>query len=176
MSSVHDRDGVRRVREALERAGVAAEIRVQERSSHSAAEAAAALDVGVGQIASSLVFRAMDGSPILVITSGGHRVDTGLVASQLGAERLERADADFVKRWSGFSIGGVSPLGWAPAPPGERTGAGYPVELTVLIDVALDGYDVIWAAAGHPHAVFPTTYDELRRATGARPVRVAPEP
>ena len=160
--AVLSRPAVARVRAALAAAGIAGEIRVLADSTRTALDAAAALGVAVGQIAASIVFRTGDGAPVLVITSGAHRVDADLVAADLGLSRLERVDADYVKSVSGFTIGGVSPLGWAD---GE--------ERVVLIDEDLDGYDVIWAAAGHPHAVFPTTFAELRDATGARAVPVA---
>ena len=95
----------------------------------------------------------------MVITSGRHRVDTELVAKSLGVEKLHRADADYVKESSGFSIGGVSPIGWInPA--------------TILIDEALNDYEVVWAAAGHPHTVFPTTFAQLLSATNARALQV----
>jgi prolyl-tRNA editing enzyme YbaK/EbsC (Cys-tRNA(Pro) deacylase) len=83
-----------------------------------------------------------------------------LVAKNLGIEKLIRADADFVRKWSGFAIGGVSPLGWASKP-----------EIT-LIDQALNDYEVVWAAAGHPHAVYPTTFSELIKCTNAKPMVV----
>lgn len=157
-----ERPGVARVRAALAAGGATGEVVVLDDTSRTAADAAAALGVTVGQIASSLVFALPDGSTLLVITSGRHRVDTARVAAALGVDALGRADADFVKRASGFSIGGVAPVGWA--------GDADPV---VLIDEALADYDAVWAAGGHPHAVFPTSYDELVRLTGARPVRVA---
>jgi prolyl-tRNA editing enzyme YbaK/EbsC (Cys-tRNA(Pro) deacylase) len=95
----------------------------------------------------------------LIITSGRHRVDTDSVAKNLGIEGLGRVDADYVKEKSGFSIGGVAPIGWvSPA--------------TILIDQALNDYEVVWAAAGHPHAVYPTTYAELIECTGAKPMVV----
>jgi prolyl-tRNA editing enzyme YbaK/EbsC (Cys-tRNA(Pro) deacylase) len=81
-------------------------------------------------------------------------VDTALITQHLGIAELLRADADYVKTVSGFTIGGVSPVGWLTKP-------------QTLIDVALNDYDVVWAAAGHPHAVYPTTFDELQRMTGA---------
>ena len=157
------RPAVARVRAALEAAGIDGEIRVLADSTRTAVDAAAALGVAVGQIASSLVFRRPDGEPVLVITSGAHRVDVARVASSLDLERLERVDADYVKSRSGFSIGGVSPLGWVAdfAPP------------TVVIDEDLGAYDVIWAAAGHPHAVFATTFAQLRDACHARALAVA---
>ena len=128
-------------------------------SARSAQEAADALGILVGQVASSIVFKLPDGSPLLVTTSGRHRVDTELVAKSLGVEKLHRADADYVKESSGFSIGGVSPIGWInPA--------------TILIDEALNDYEVVWAAAGHPHTVFPTTFAQLLSATNARALQV----
>lgn len=173
MASLLERPSVQRVRAALERAGIDATLHPQDERSHSAAEAAAALGIDVGQIASSLVFRLPDGCPLLVITSGRHRVDVELVARELGVSELLRADAEYVKRWSGFSIGGVSPVGWVSDASAGASELGYPRELTVLIDESLRDYDVIWAAAGHPHVVFPTTFEALVRASGARSVRVA---
>jgi prolyl-tRNA editing enzyme YbaK/EbsC (Cys-tRNA(Pro) deacylase) len=95
-----------------------------------------------------------------VVTSGRHRVDTKLVASQLEINELGRADADFVKSISGYSVGGVAPIGWLTSPE------------IILIDKALDEYSEVWAAAGHPHTVFPTSFNELIRATGGTPATV----
>jgi prolyl-tRNA editing enzyme YbaK/EbsC (Cys-tRNA(Pro) deacylase) len=148
-----------RVVEKLKELGISAEVVHLADSARSAQEAADALGILVGQVASSIVFKMPDGSPLLVITSGRHRVDTELVAKELGIEKLHRADADFVKEKSGFSIGGVSPVGWIN-------------EATIVIDLALNDYDAVWAAAGHPHTVFPTTYAELLTATSARPLVV----
>lgn len=175
MDSVLERPAVQRVRAALERHDIPAQIHVRDDSARSAAEAAATLGVAVGQIASSIVFRLPDGHPLLVITSGRHRVDATLVAQALHVDHLGRADADYVKAWSGFSIGGVSPLGWVSAHSTGTTERGLPAELTVVIDVALADYDVIWAAAGHPHAVFATTFAALRDATGAEALTVTPD-
>jgi prolyl-tRNA editing enzyme YbaK/EbsC (Cys-tRNA(Pro) deacylase) len=136
------------------------QIKVLSDSARTAAEAAAALGIEVGQIASSIVFKLPDESPLLVITSGRHRVDTQLVADLLKVESLGRADADYVKEISGYSVGGVAPVGWLNAP------------ALTLIDEALNDYEVVWAAAGHPHAVFPTTFDELKNASGATPAKV----
>jgi prolyl-tRNA editing enzyme YbaK/EbsC (Cys-tRNA(Pro) deacylase) len=144
----------------METFSIKGEIKVLTETAKSAAEAAAGLGILVGQIASSIIFKLPDQSPLLVITSGRHRVDTELVASKLGVEKLERVDADYVKESSGFSIGGVSPLGWISKPE------------IILIDEALNDYDVVWAAAGHPHAVYPTTYAELIQCTGAQPMVV----
>jgi prolyl-tRNA editing enzyme YbaK/EbsC (Cys-tRNA(Pro) deacylase) len=148
-----------RVVEKLKELGISAEVVHLADSARSAQEAADALGILVGQVASSIVFKMPDGSPLLVITSGRHRVDTELVAKELGIEKLHRADADFVKEKSGFSIGGVSPVGWIN-------------DATIVIDLALNDYDAVWAAAGHPHTVFATTYAELLSATGARPLVV----
>ncbi len=171
--SVRDKASVRRVVEALARAGLATSVRVLDDSARTAADAAAALGVTVGQIASSIVFRLPDDHPLLVITSGRHRVDTAKVAAALGHVELRRADADYIRAWTGFAIGGVSPVGWSSSVSAGTNATGYPREATVVIDEALGDYDVVWAAAGHPHAVFPTTYEDLVRATGATPLAVA---
>jgi prolyl-tRNA editing enzyme YbaK/EbsC (Cys-tRNA(Pro) deacylase) len=160
MDAVLEKSAVKRVQQALISNGASGQIKVLTDSARSAAEAAAALGIEVGQIASSIIFKLPDQSPLLVITSGRHRVDTELVAKQLGEDKLDRVDADYVKEKSGFSIGGVSPLGWISKPE------------IILIDEALNDYDVVWAAAGHPHAVYPTTYNELITCTGAKPMVV----
>ena len=160
MDAVLEKSAVKRVQQALISNGASGQIKVLADSARSAAEAAAALGIEVGQIASSIIFKLPDQSPLLVITSGRHRVDTELVAKQLGEDKLDRVDADYVKEKSGFSIGGVSPLGWISKPE------------IILIDEALNDYDIVWAAAGHPHAVFPTTYSELIQCTGAQPMIV----
>lgn len=159
MDGILEKAAVKRLAAALTEHGCAGEIKVLADSARTAAEAASALGIEVGQIASSLIFKLPDGSPLLVITSGRHRVDTDLVARNLGIEKLGRVDADYVKENSGFSIGGVAPLGWvSPA--------------TILIDQALNDYEVVWAAAGHPHAVYPTTFAELVKVTNAQPTVV----
>ena len=151
---------VLRVLATMKELGIGGEVTHLEDSARSAQEAADALGILVGQVASSIVFKLPDGSPLLVITSGRHRVDTERVAKELGVEKLHRADADYVKDSSGFSIGGVSPLGWISKPE------------IILVDEALNDYDVVWAAAGHPHAVYPSTYTELITCTGAQPMIV----
>lgn len=160
MEGVKEKAAVKRVLAALHEHGLEGEVHVLSDSARTAQEAATALGIEVGQIASSLIFKLPDESPLLIITSGRHRVDTDLVAKNLGIEKLGRVDADYVKEKSGFSIGGVSPLGWISNPE------------IILIDEALSDYDVVWAAAGHPHAVYPTTYDELIQCTGAQPMIV----
>jgi prolyl-tRNA editing enzyme YbaK/EbsC (Cys-tRNA(Pro) deacylase) len=159
MEGVKEKAAVKRVLTALHEHGLEGEVHVLSDSARTAQEAATALGIEVGQIASSLIFRLPDDSPLLIITSGRHRVDTDLVAKNLGIEKLDRVDADYVKEKSGFSIGGVAPIGWvSPA--------------TILIDQALNDYEVVWAAAGHPHAVYPTSYTELIECTSAKPMVV----
>ena len=159
MENVLQNPSVQRVAAKLKELGIKGEVHVLSDSARTAQEAADALGILVGQVASSIVFKLEDDSPLLVITSGRHRVDTKLVAEKLGIAKLHRVDADYVKEKSGFSIGGVSPVGWInPA--------------TILIDEALNDYEVVWAAAGHPHSVYPTTFAELIQATGAKPMVV----
>jgi len=110
MEEVLKNPSVKRITAEMRERNISGEVRILSDSARSAAEAAAALGIEVGQIASSIVFKLPDGRPLLVITSGAHRVDTALVAKELGVEKLHRADADFVKSASGISIGGVSPL------------------------------------------------------------------
>ena len=163
MNGILEKSAVKRVVAAMETFSIKGEIRVLSETAKSAAEAAAGLGIEVGQIASSIIFKLPDETPLLVITSGRHRVDTELVANKLGIEKLERVDADYVKEKSGFSIGGVAPIGWIKTP-----------SLT-LIDEALNDYEVVWAAAGHPHAVFPTAFAELLSAAQATPMKVGKE-
>ena len=159
MEEILSRNAVRRVRAAIEANALPGEIKVLSESAKTAVDAARALGIEVGQIASSLVFKLPDDSPLLVITSGRHRVDTTKVATQLGVSSLARADADWVKSVSGFSVGGVAPIGWESED--------LSLSVRIVIDEALAEYEVIWAAAGHPHAVFPTSFQELQRITGA---------
>jgi prolyl-tRNA editing enzyme YbaK/EbsC (Cys-tRNA(Pro) deacylase) len=149
---VHSHPSVVRVTDRLAELGATGSVTVLDGSARTAAQAAEQLGIEVAQIANSLVFSA-DGAPLLVLASGGHRVDTAKVAALVGAASVDRADADFVRRHTGFAIGGVAPVG-------------HPEPLRTLVDTALGRYDEVWAAAGHPHAVFPTTYDELLRLTG----------
>ena len=153
-----DHPTVRKVAQALQAAGATGEPIVLDDPAPTAATAAAQLGCDVGAIANSLVFDA-DGHPLLVMTSGAHRVDTSRVADLLGVQRLGRADADFVRKHTGMAIGGVAPVG-------------HPRPLRTIVDVALARHDVVWAAAGHPHTVFPTTYDELLRITAGTPAEV----
>ena len=97
-----------------------------------------------------------DGEPLLVLTSGAHRVDTAKVAAELGVAKVGRADPEFVYARTGQRIGGVAPVG-------------HPRPVRTLVDTALQAYDVVWAAAGHVHTVFPTTFAELVLITAVRP-------
>ncbi len=142
----------------LRELGVPGEVRVLPESAPTAAAAAAQLGCEVGAIANSLVFDA-DGAPLLVMTSGAHRVDTSMVAAHVGAAVVGRADARSVRAWTGQVIGGVAPVG-------------HPAPVRTLVDAWLAKYDVVWAAAGHPHAVFPTSFEELLRITGGTPAEV----
>src|SRR5690242_8145355 len=131
---------------------VPGQVRELPESAPTAAAAAAQLGCELGAIANSLVFDA-DGAPLLVMTSGAHRVDTARVASLTGSAAVARADARSVREWTGQAIGGVGPVG-------------HPAPIRTLVDTWLSKYDVVWAAAGHPHTVFPTSFDELIRITG----------
>ena len=146
-----------RVAAVLAAAGAAAPVVLPD-SARTAAEAAAALGCEVGAIANSLVFVAA-GLPLLVLTSGAHRVDTRLVAATLGLPRLDRASPELVRASTGQAIGGVAPVG-------------HPAPLRTCVDRWLARHEVVWAAAGHPHTVFPTSYDELLRLAGGEPVDV----
>jgi len=154
-------EGFRRVAAALAAAGHPGP-RWLDVAARTSQEAADVLGVSVGQIAKSVVFRRkQDDSAVLVVTAGDRRVDEKRVAAITGP--LGRADAEFVKARTGFSIGGVSPL--AHAEP-----------LTVLIDRSLFRFDAVWAAAGHPNGVFCATPDELVRLAAAPVADVVQEP
>jgi len=152
--------GVEKVAAALRERGANGEVVELADSARTAAEAAAALGVGIGQIVNSLIFADADGEARLILTSGAHRVDTAHTGALIGTT-LKRADPDLVRAATGQAIGGVAPVG-------------HPAPVRTYVDIALEQYDVVWAAAGHPHAVFPTTYDELVRITGGEPVSVEP--
>jgi len=160
MEHILEKSAVKRVAAAMLELKITGPITVLGETARTAQDAASALGIEVGQIASSLIFQTPEDEVLLIITSGRHRVDTDLVAKNLGYSELGRVDANFVKEFSGFSIGGVSPIGWSNKP-----------DIT-LIDEALNDYSVVWAAAGHPHGVFPTTYSELMSATLATPMKV----
>jgi prolyl-tRNA editing enzyme YbaK/EbsC (Cys-tRNA(Pro) deacylase) len=146
-------EGFQRVSRELQRLGHPHAPQFLETAARTSQEAAEALGVAVGQIAKSVIFRRKaDEVAILVVASGDRRVDEKKVAQIVGA--IVRADADFVKARTGFTIGGVSPLAHA-------------TPVVTLIDRELFRFDRVWAAAGHPHGVFTMTPAELERLTGA---------
>jgi prolyl-tRNA editing enzyme YbaK/EbsC (Cys-tRNA(Pro) deacylase) len=144
---------------ALRAAGALGEVRWLDGAATTAAQAAAALGIEVGAIANSLIFT-LDGEPLLVMTSGDHRVDTAWLGDQLGGT-IGRADAAFVKAATGQVIGGVAPVG-------------HPGRLRTVVDPELARFSAVWAAAGHAHTVFPTSFDELVALTGGAVVPVVP--
>lgn len=149
---------VQAVADALAAAGATGEIRILDEAVPTAAAAAQELGCEVGAIANSLIFDG-DGTPVLILTSGAHRVDTAKLAAELGLTKLKRATPEFVKQHTGQSIGGVAPVG-------------HPAPVRTLVDTALEQYGEVWAAAGIPHSVFPTSYDELLRITNGTAVVV----
>ncbi|MGN9839519.1 YbaK/EbsC family protein [Nonomuraea sp. H19] len=146
------------VESALRELGATGEIVVLPEKAPTAASAAAQLGCEVGAIANSLIFEA-DGEPLLVLTSGAHRVDVELIARTAGAQRVRRATPEFVRAATGQPIGGVAPVG-------------HPAPVRTLVDNWLSKHEVVWAAGGHPLTVFPTTFDELVRITEGTPVDV----
>ncbi|WP_308250134.1 YbaK/EbsC family protein [Sphaerisporangium fuscum] len=147
-----------KVTDALREAGATGEVVVLTDPAPTAVTAAAQVGCEVGAIANSLIFDA-DGEPLLVLTSGAHRVDTRLIAEVVGVSKVKRATPEFVKAATGQTIGGVAPIG-------------HPAPIRTLVDTWLGKHEVVWAAAGHAHTVFPTTFDELVRITGGTPVEV----
>ena len=143
---------------ALVAAGIPGEILVLPDAAATAPLAAAALGCEVGAIANSLVFWC-DDAPLLVMTSGAHRVDTAALAERLGVGAIKRATPEQVRAATGQVIGGVAPTG-------------HPESLTTIVDEALAAYPEIWAAGGTPHTVFPMSYDELLMLTGGKVSRV----
>ncbi len=150
---------VERVVTQLREGGIGGDVRWFDEATPTAAHAADALGVEVGAIANSLIFT-LDGEPVLVLTSGAHRVDTAWLGEHLGG-RLARADAATVRSATGQVIGGVAPVG-------------HPAPVRTFIDTALAAYPEVWAAAGHPHTVFPTTFEQLLALTGGTPTAVEP--
>jgi prolyl-tRNA editing enzyme YbaK/EbsC (Cys-tRNA(Pro) deacylase) len=146
------------VASVLRAQGAPGQVRELPEPAPTAAAAAAQLGCDVGAIANSLLFNA-DGAPLLILTSGAHRVDTGKAAALAGVSSVRRADADFVRSATGQPIGGVAPVG-------------HPAPIRTLVDVWLEKYEEVWAAAGHPHTVFPTTFGELIRITGGTPADI----
>lgn len=142
---------IQKVAAALAEHGVHGQVRVLPDSVRTAPQAAGALGCEVGAIANSLIFDA-DGAPLLILTSGAHRVDTNYISKAHSIDRLDRADPTFVRRHTGQGIGGVAPIG-------------HPSPVRTLVDRWLGNYTTVWAAAGHPNAVFSTTYTQLLQLT-----------
>lgn len=149
----------RLVAKAVLDAGLDLEVRELSASTRTAREAADALGCDVGAIASSLLFLA-DGEPLLVMTSGAHRVDTDVLAVEVGANTIAMANAARVREVTGQAIGGVAPVG-------------HPAPVRTVVDGSLADHAVVWTAAGTPHTLMPMTYDDLLHLTGGEVVRVA---
>ncbi len=149
----------RHVSDVLSALGASGKVRELPEPAPTAAAAAAQLGCEVGAIANSLIFDA-DGEPLLILTSGAHRVDTAMVAAEHGFAAVKRADPDFVRSAAGQVIGGVAPVG-------------HPAPIRTMVDLWLDKYDVVWAAGGHQNTVFPTSYAELLGLTGGEPANVS---
>ncbi|HEX2314756.1 MAG TPA: YbaK/EbsC family protein [Thermomonospora sp.] len=147
-----------RVAAVLREAKAAGEVVELPEAARTAEEAARQLGCPVGAIVKSLVFAA-DGEPLLVLASGAHQVDTARLAGLAGAQKVRRAAPELVREATGQPIGGVAPVG-------------HPAPLRTLVDTWLERHEVVWAAAGHPHTVFPTSYGELLRLTGGTPADV----
>ena len=147
-----------RVLDALRERGVDATVTELPGSTRTAPEAAAAVGSEVGAIANSLVFVA-DDEPLLVLTSGRHRVHERRLAERIGATAVRRATPDEVVAATGQRIGGVSPVG-------------HPSPVRTVVDQVLGEYPAVWAAAGTPHAVYRTTLADLVRATGGEVLQV----
>jgi prolyl-tRNA editing enzyme YbaK/EbsC (Cys-tRNA(Pro) deacylase) len=149
---------VDRVVQALENGGVAADVRRFEVPVPTAVAAAEVLGCAVGAIANSLVFEA-GGEPLLVLTSGAHRVATKPLARLLDLPKISRATPEFVLAATGQRVGGVAPVG-------------HPVPIRTVVDVWLAKYDTVWAGAGDHLSMFPTSFDELLRLTRGKPAEV----
>jgi prolyl-tRNA editing enzyme YbaK/EbsC (Cys-tRNA(Pro) deacylase) len=147
------------VTQHLEAAGVEAQIRVLPESARTAAAAAEAIGCDVAAIANSLVLVA-DGVPVLVMTSGGHRIDVDVLRESVDADEVAMAPASVVREATGQAIGGVAPVG-------------HPAPLRTYIDETLADHDEIWSAAGHPHTVMALTFETLRTLTGGKVIAVA---
>lgn len=159
-----DHPAVSRVLAVLAAFGHTPQIRHLPDAVRTAKAAAEALGITPAEIANSLVFAADAGDgtspvPLLVLSSGGHRVDTIKIADTLECAPLRQATPEEVRAWTGFAIGGVAPVGSL-------------TPLRTVVDVSLARYAVVWAAAGHSHSVFATTYDDLLTMTAGTPVEV----
>ena len=150
----------RRVQAALIELGLPADIHRLADSTRTAPEAAAAVGCELGAIVKSLVMRgARSGEPVLALVSGANRADVAVIETTLG-EPVERPDADYVREITGYSIGGIPPVG-------------HPRALPTLLDEDLFRFETVWAAAGHPHAVFPIAPATLATVTNATKLKLA---
>ncbi|MFC8038176.1 YbaK/EbsC family protein [Paenarthrobacter sp. NPDC057355] len=146
------------VKSALTTAGVEDTVRIFETHVPTAAAAATVLGCDVAAITNSLIFE-LDGGPLLILASGAAKVDTALVATQLGTAKIRRATPDFVLQHTGQEVGGVAPVG-------------HPAPIRTILDASLQDHPVLWAGAGDHHSMFSITYQELARITGAEELRV----
>ena len=152
--------GARRVRTALLELGLPGEIHRLTDSTRTAPEAATAVGCELGAIVKSLVMRGVDsGAPVLALVSGDNRADVALIEAAVD-EPVERPDATYVREVTGYAIGGIPPVG-------------HPEPVRTVMDEDLYRFDTVWAAAGHPHAVFPIAPAELAKAAGARVLPLA---
>ncbi len=143
----------------LAAAGLPGRVRILPLPAPTAQAAADQVGCPVGAIANSLIFTTADGSPLLVMTSGAHRVDTDRLGAELGTT-ITRATAAFVREHTSQPIGGVAPVG-------------HPKPIRTVVDIDLAQFDELWAAGGIPHAVFPLTYSDLVLVTNGAELRVA---
>lgn len=149
-----------RVQIALAEFGIDSSMVELSVAARTAQQAADALGVAVGQIAKSLIFRASDsGRAVLVIAAGDRRVDEALIAARVG-ETVERATPEFVRQHTGFAIGGVAPFA-------------HSTPVATFVDESLRRFEVVWAAGGTPHCVFPIKPMDLIRASRGTEMRIA---
>jgi len=151
-------DPVLNVKSALTAAGVSDTVQIFEDKVPTAAAAASVLGCEVAAITNSLIFE-LDGAPLLILASGAARVDTTLVADQLGTGRIRRASPDFVLEHTGQEVGGVEPVG-------------HPKKHRTILDTSLREYPLLWAGAGDHNSMFSISYEELARITDAEPLQV----
>lgn len=150
--------GVRKINLILAERKLPGRVRLLPQAAPTAQSAAEQVGCEVGAIANSLIFATSDGKPLLVMTSGAHRVDTAALGARLGL-KLRRATAEFVREHTSQAIGGVSPVG-------------HPQPIRTIVDVDLAAFDPLWAAGGIPHAVFPLSYQDLVSLTGGEELPV----
>jgi prolyl-tRNA editing enzyme YbaK/EbsC (Cys-tRNA(Pro) deacylase) len=148
--------GADRFAQAAREAGLSIDVRRFPEGTRTAVDAARAVGCDIGQIVKSLVFVTTEGEPFLALTSGPNRADPGRLARLFGVAEVRKADPEEARAATGYAIGGTPPFG-------------HPNQLRVFLDPDLSRYDVVWAAAGAPDAVFPLTPDDLRRLSGGEP-------